>query len=329
MRQGRRHLPTHEIASKRCSSPNAIRAEANTVMRGSVGTVCVAATPFCRDHEVPTNHEVAKWAKQSRSQQENTIMKGVVLAGGTGSRLYSLSKITNKHLLPVYDKPMIFYPIQTLVNAGIEEIMIVTGGERAGDFLRLLGNGAEFGLKHLDYTYQEGVGGIAQAVSLTEHFAGGGKLVLMLGDNVIQGNIIKAVESFRRQEDGAKIMLAEVENPESYGVPEFQNGTVVQIEEKPKVAKSQYAVTGMYMYDNKVFNIIGDLKPSQRGELEITDVNNAYIEMGQMTYEILEGWWGDAGESIDALLKVNNLVARDGANKIVDSSQYTGKGERQ
>lgn len=243
-------------------------------------------------------------------------MKGIVLAGGTGSRLSPLTKITNKHLLPVYDKPMIYYPIQTLVNAGMREIMIVTGGESAGDFLRLLGNGKEFGLEHLDYTYQEKAGGIAEALGLTEHFSEGEKIVVMLGDNVIEGNIREAVKAFRKQKKGAKILLKEVKNPQSYGVPEIIDDKIVRIEEKPKDPKSNYAVIGIYMYDNKVFDTIKTLKPSGRGELEITDVNNAYIEAGEMTYGVLEGWWADAGESIDALLLANNLVSRDGANKL-------------
>ncbi|RKY57373.1 MAG: spore coat protein [Candidatus Latescibacterota bacterium] len=243
-------------------------------------------------------------------------MKGIVLAGGTGSRLYPLTKITNKHLLPIYDKPMIYYPIQTLVNAGIEDIMIVTGGNNAGDFLRLLGNGREFGLKRLHYTYQERPGGIAHALSLAEDFADGDKIVLILGDNIIEGNIRKAVEDFRRQERGAKVLLKEVENPQSYGVAEIREGRIVRIEEKPEHPKTNYAVIGIYMYDNRVFDIIRTLKPSARGELEITDVNNKYVEWGEMTYEFLEGWWADAGESIDYYLKANNLVAKYGANKM-------------
>jgi len=243
-------------------------------------------------------------------------MKGVVLAGGTGSRLYPLTKITNKHLLPIYDKPMIYYPIQTLVNAGIRDIMIVTGGNNAGDFLRLLGNGKEFGLKHLHYTYQERPGGIADALSLAEDFADGDKIVLILGDNIIEGNIRKAVKDFERQERGAKILLKEVENPQSYGVAEIREGKIVGIEEKPEHPKTNYAVIGIYMYDNRVFDIIRTLKPSARGELEITDVNNQYIAWGEMTYEFLEGWWADAGESIDYYLRANNLVAQYGANKL-------------
>jgi len=243
-------------------------------------------------------------------------MKGVVLAGGTGSRLYPLTKITNKHLLPVYDKPMIYYPIQTLVNAGIEDIMVVTGGESAGDFLRLLGNGREFGLKHLNYTYQERAGGIAEALGLAEHFCAGQKVVVMLGDNIIEGNIRRAVELFKEQRSGAKVMLKEVKYPSSYGVPVIENGRIVRIEEKPERPKSNYAVIGIYMYDSKVFDVIRTLRPSARGELEITDVNNFYIEAGEMTFEVLEGWWADAGESIDSYLEANIMVARSGANKL-------------
>ncbi|HID95183.1 MAG TPA: spore coat protein [Candidatus Latescibacteria bacterium] len=236
-------------------------------------------------------------------------MKGIVLAGGTGSRLFPLTKITNKHLLPVYDKPMIYYPIETLVDAGIQDIMIVTGGESAGDFLRLLGNGREFGLKGLSYTYQEKAGGIAEALGLAEHFAEEDKVVVFLGDNIIEGSIRKAVEDFKVQKEGAKIFLKEVPNPEEYGVPEIVGGRIVRIEEKPPHPKSRYAVIGIYMYDSQVFDIIKTLKPSARGELEITDVNNVYIDSGQMRYEVLDGWWADAGESIDALLRANNLIA--------------------
>ncbi len=242
-------------------------------------------------------------------------MKGVILAGGLGTRLYPLTKITNKHLLPVYDKPMIYYPLQTLINAGIRDILIVTGGNNAGDFLRLLGNGREFGLQHLNYTYQEGEGGIAAALALAEYFAEGQKICVILGDNVIEKNIKKAVEDFERQERGAKIMLKEVPDPERFGVPVFENGKLVRIEEKPKVPKSRYAVTGIYMYDSQVFDIIRTLKPSERGELEITDVNNTYIERGEMTWEILDGWWTDAG-TFDSLLRASNLVAQTGANKM-------------
>lgn len=236
-------------------------------------------------------------------------MKGVVLAGGTGSRLFPLTKITNKHLLPIYDKPMIYYPIQTLVDAGIRDILIVTGGKNAGDFLRLLANGKEFGLAHLDYTYQEGEGGIAEALNLAQHFADGKKLCVVLGDNIIEGSIRQAVDEFRQQEKGARILLKEVHDAERFGVAEISEGRVVRIEEKPRRPKSNYAVTGIYMYDGTVFDKIKFLVPSGRGELEITDVNNAYIEEGTMTFSFLDGWWTDAG-TFESLLRAGNLVAK-------------------
>ena len=241
-------------------------------------------------------------------------MKGVILAGGLGKRLYPLTKITNKHLLPVYDKPMIFYPLQILINAGIDDILIVTGGNHAGDFLRLLGNGKEFGLKHINYTYQEGEGGIADALALAEHFSDYEKIVVVLGDNVIEVSIVQAVHEFRKQKEGAKILLKEVPDPERFGVPEIAGDKIIGIEEKPRVSKSKYAVIGIYMYDAKVFEIIKTLKPSGRGELEITDVSNAYIREGKMTYSFLEGWWSDAG-TFESLLRTSNLVAQGGANK--------------
>ena len=242
-------------------------------------------------------------------------MKGVVLAGGLGSRLRPLTAVTNKHLLPVFNQPMIYFPIQTLVNAGVTDIMIVTGGNSAGDFLKLLGNGKAFGLKHLNYTYQEGEGGIAAALSLVEHFAGGDAICVVLGDNIIQGNIRAAADSYREQDRGAKILLKKVPDPQRFGVPELDGRRVVRIEEKPKQPKSQYAVIGIYMYDGAVFDIIRTLKPSGRGELEITDVNNAYISRGEMTWDELEGWWSDAG-TFESLLHASNLVADTGANKL-------------
>ena len=242
-------------------------------------------------------------------------MKGVILAGGLGTRLYPLTKVTNKHLLPVYDKPMIYYPIKTLINAGIEDILIVTGGNDAGDFLRLIGNGKEFGLKHINYTYQEGQGGIADALSLAEFFADKEDICVVLGDNIIEKNIRGAVEAFERQKHGAKIMLKEVSDPQRFGVPELDGDRVVRIEEKPKSPKSKYAIIGIYMYDNTVFDIIKTLKPSERGELEITDVNNRYINRGEMTWEVLDGWWTDAG-TFGSLLRASQLVAETGANKI-------------
>jgi glucose-1-phosphate thymidylyltransferase len=242
-------------------------------------------------------------------------VKGIVLAGGLGTRLKPLTAITNKHLLPVYDKPMIYYPIQTLVNAGVNDIMIVTGGNSAGDFLRLLKNGKEFGLKHLNYTYQEGEGGIADALRLCEDFADGEPVCVVLGDNIIEGNIRRAVRSYRHQGGGAKILLKRVPDPQRFGVPELDGRRVVRIEEKPKEPRSDYAVIGVYMYDAGVFDIIKTLKPSGRGELEITDVNNVYIERDEMSWDELEGWWTDAG-TFESLLRASNMVARTGANKL-------------
>lgn len=235
-------------------------------------------------------------------------MKGVVLAGGTGSRMYPLTKVTNKHLLPVYDKPMIYYPIQTLVDAGIRDILIVTGGKNAGDFLRLLGNGKEFGLAHLNYTYQEGEGGIADALGLAEHFADRGSICVFLGDNIIEESIRDAVEDFRSQPAGARILLKEVPDAERFGVAEVRGDRIAGIEEKPRNPKSNLAVTGIYMYDGTVFDKVRQLVPSGRGELEITDVNNAYIREGTMSFSYLKGWWTDAG-TFDSLLRAGNLVA--------------------
>ena len=237
-------------------------------------------------------------------------MKGVILAGGLGSRMMPCTKVTNKHLLPVYNKPMIYYPIQTLVKAGLEDIMIVTGGNNAGDFLRLLGNGSDFGLKDISYTYQEGEGGIAEALKLTENFVDEEKVVVMLGDNIIKDDISQAVEEFEKQPQGAKIFLKEVDDPERFGVAEVENGKVINIVEKPKNPKSNYAVIGIYMYDNQVFDIAKKLKPSDRGELEITDVNNEYINRGSMTYSIIDGWWTDAG-TFESLYRASKLVAED------------------
>jgi len=235
-------------------------------------------------------------------------LKGIVLAGGTGSRLFPLTKITNKHLLPIYDKPMIYYPIQTLVDAGIKDIMLVTGGRNSGDFLRLLANGKEFGLNHLNYTYQEGEGGIADALALTEHFADGEKICVILGDNIIEKSIRAAVEDFERQPKGAKILLKEVVDAERFGVAELHGDKIAGIEEKPKKPKSNYAVTGIYLYDGTVFEKVRHLVPSRRNELEITDVNNLYIQEGSMTFAYLDGWWTDAG-TFESLLRATNLVA--------------------
>jgi len=235
-------------------------------------------------------------------------MNGIVLPGGTGSRLFPLTTTTNKHLLRIYDRPMIYFPIQTLVDAGIRDILIVTGGRNSGDFLRLLANGRQFGLAHINYTYQEGEGGIADALMLAEHFADGQKICVVLGDNIIEGNIAKAAERFSNQLAGAHILLKEVTDAERFGVAEVDGPQIVGIEEKPRFPKSNYAVTGIYMYDATVFDKIKALVPSGRGELEITDVNNAYIREGSMTFSFLEGWWTDAG-TFDSLLRAANLVA--------------------
>ena len=243
-----------------------------------------------------------------RGEKREFVLKGIVLAGGTGSRLFPLTKITNKHLLPVYDKPMIYYPIQTLVDAGIRDILLVTGGLNSGDFLRLLANGKEFGLQHLNYAYQEGEGGIADALALAEHFADNEPICVILGDNIIEGSIAEAVQDFERQERGARILLKEVHDAERFGVAELDGDRIVGIEEKPKVPKSPYAVTGIYMYDHTVFDKVRRLVPSGRGELEITDVNNAYIREGSLAFSFLEGWWTDAG-TFDSLMRAAQLVA--------------------
>ena len=245
-------------------------------------------------------------------------MKGIVLAGGLGTRLDPLTRVTNKHLLPVYHKPMIYYPIEALVNAGITDILIVTGGRNAGDFLQLLGNGKEFGLKHINYTYQEGEGGIAEALGLAEHFAEGQKICVVLGDNIIERNIAAAAEAFRQQERGAKILLKEVPDAERFGVAEINGDRIAGIEEKPQNPRSNYAVTGIYMYDPAVFEKIRTLVPSGRGELEITDVNNLYIQEGTLTFATLDGWWTDAG-TIESLHRASEMIAKTGANK-TDSS---------
>ncbi|MEM7310417.1 MAG: sugar phosphate nucleotidyltransferase [Planctomycetota bacterium] len=244
-------------------------------------------------------------------------MKGVILAGGLGTRLFPLTKITNKHLLPVYDRPMIYYPIEALVNAGVTDIMIVTGGRKSGDFLSLLGNGSDFGLKHLNYTYQKGEGGIAEALGLCEHWVAGDDICVILGDNIIENNIASGVANFHEQGQGAKIFLKEVHDPQRFGVAELKGEKVTGIVEKPKHPVSNLAVIGIYMYDARVFDIIKTLEPSDRGELEITDVNNWYIRDASMTYEVLDGWWTDAG-TFDSLQHAANLVADGGANKMDD-----------
>ncbi len=235
-------------------------------------------------------------------------MRGVVLAGGLGTRLAPLTKVTNKHLLPIYDKPMIYYPIETLVRAGVEDIILVTGDTSAGDFVRLLGNGKDFGLSHMDYVYQEGNGGIAEALGLAQYYGRRDQIVVILGDNILEDDITPYLEAFRRQGKGAKILLKEVDDPERFGVAEIEGNRVVGIEEKPKKPRSSYAVTGVYFYDSWVWDVIAALKPSDRGELEITDVNNAYIRKGEMTFDILKGWWTDAG-TFESLYKANRLIA--------------------
>lgn len=236
-------------------------------------------------------------------------MKGIILAGGLGSRLLPLTKTTNKHLLHIYNKPMIYYPIETLVKAGTTEILIVTGGNHAGEFLRLLGNGSQFGLKHISYTYQEGELGIAYALSLAEDFANREKIAVILGDNIIEENIKSQIKIFETENYGARLLLKEVEDPERFGVVEFDdNKRIVSIEEKPKQPKSNYIVTGILMYDFKVFDIVRILKPSARNELEITDVNNAYLKSNDLSYGFLNSFWTDAG-TFDSLLKANNLIA--------------------
>jgi glucose-1-phosphate thymidylyltransferase len=246
-------------------------------------------------------------------------VKGVILAGGSGTRLHPLTRITNKHLLPIYDRPMVTYAIEALVKAGISELMVVTGGTHAGEFLRLLGNGHEYGIDRLSYAYQERAGGIAEALGLAERFAAGERVCVMLADNVVERSLAPAVENFRRQERGARILLAREDEPEHLrhlGVPELDgDGRIARIVEKPDSPPSPYAVTGIYFYGAEVFEVIPTLEPSGRGELEITDVNNWYIDQGSMEYDVLEGFWGDAGESIDAYYAVNDFVRGHGANR--------------
>jgi len=246
-------------------------------------------------------------------------VKGVILAGGTGTRLHPLTRITNKHLLPIYDRPMVTYAIEALVTAGVDEIMMVTGGTHAGEFLRLLGSGNEWGISRLSYAYQERAGGIAEALSLAERFVDGDRVVVMLADNIVGRSIRSAVENFRHQERGARILLSRMEDPahlSHLGVPELDaDGRVVRIVEKPDDPASDYAVTGIYFYDQSVFEIITTLVPSGRGELEITDVNNWYVDQRTIEYDVLDGFWGDAGESIDAYYEVNDHVRAHGANK--------------
>ena len=245
-------------------------------------------------------------------------MKGVILAGGSGTRLHPLTRITNKHLLPIYDRPMVTYAIEALVTCGVTDLMVVTGGTHAGEFLRLLGNGHEWGIDRLSYAYQERAGGIAEALGLAERFAAGEPIIVMLADNVLERSIKHAVANFADQRDGARILLAREEDPEHLrhlGVPELDDGRVVKIHEKPSEPPSSFAVTGIYFYGPRVFEIIPNLEPSGRGELEITDVNNWFIDQGTMEYDIVDGFWGDAGESIDAYYAVNDFVRAHGANK--------------
>lgn len=240
-------------------------------------------------------------------------MKGVVLAGGMGTRMLPLTKVTNKHLLPVYDRPMIYYPLEAMATAGITEVLVVTGGSSAGDFMRLLGNGSEFGLTSLYFAYQFGAGGIADALRLAEDFCDGDRMCVILGDNIVQKSIKPIAEKFRRQEKGAKVLFNKVKNNQRFGVPIFKDGALIGIEEKPQKPKSDYAVTGIYFYDSMVFEVIHNLEPSSRGEFEITDVNNIYLEKGLLTWDELEGWWTDAG-TFESMRHASNLVAEDGAN---------------
>ena len=242
-------------------------------------------------------------------------MKGVILAGGSGQRLHPLTRITNKHLLPVYDRPMIYFAIEQLAGAGIDRIMIVTGGNHAGEFLQLLGNGSAFGLQHLDYAYQERAGGIAEALGLTEWFAAGDPIAVLLGDNIFQHSISGIVDRFRADPHGARIVLAEVDNPSAYGIADLQDGRIRAIIEKPANPSSRYAVTGLYLYDARVYGMLNTLVPSARGELEITDINNRYLALGALTHEHVQGYWADCGESADMLLRAGQLVAANGANR--------------
>lgn len=244
-------------------------------------------------------------------------MKGVILAGGLGTRLQPMTRVTNKHLLPVYDRPMIYYPLQQMVAAGLKEILLVTGGNSAGDFLKLLGNGREFGLQHLHYTYQEGEGGIAEALGLAEHFSEGGPLCVILGDNLFQDSLASHLDAFRARGEGAMVLLKEVVDAHRFGVVEMEGTWIRRIVEKPKDPPSNLAVTGCYFYDGNVFGIIRGLEPSARGELEITDVNNAYVADGRMEYRVLEGWWTDAG-TVSSLYRASELVAGDRQNPVLN-----------
>lgn len=243
-------------------------------------------------------------------------MRGVILAGGSGQRLDPLTRITNKHLLPVYDRPMVYFAVEQMVLAGIDRIIIVTGGNHAGEFLRLLGSGRAFGLRHLDYAYQERAGGIAEALGLAEHFADGGPIAVLLGDNIFELSVAPIVDRFRRSPKGARIVLAEVEHPEAYGVAVFEGDRLARIVEKPAHPPSKYAVTGLYLYDARVFEFVRELVPSARGEFEITDVNNHYLSIGELSHEVVRGYWADCGESLDSLFRSGQLVATRGANRV-------------
>jgi len=245
-------------------------------------------------------------------------MKGVILAGGSGTRLHPLTRITNKHLLPIYDRPMVTYAIEALVGAGVSELMLVTGGTHAGEFFRLLGNGHEHGIDRLFYAYQERPGGIAEALGLAERFVNRDRVVVMLADNIFEHSLRPTIENFEAQERGARVVLSELDEPEHLrhlGVPELNGGRIVRIVEKPADPPGKHAVTGVYCYDADVWTVISELEPSGRGELEITDVNNWYVEQGTMRYDVLDGFWGDAGESIDAYYAVNDFVRGHGANR--------------
>jgi len=263
--------------------------------------------------------KVATLEQSAPGTRLNSIMpalrgiKGVVLAGGSGSRLDPLTRVTNKHLLPVHDKPMVFYPLQALRASGVEEVLLVTGGNDPGDFLRLLGDGRELGLRHIEYVYQKGNGGIADALALAESFAAGSKLCVVLGDNIVHKIFRSSVQAFIKQGEGARIHLSPVPAPQRFGVPELDGERVVRIIEKPASPPRPFAVTGIYMYDQKVFDIIRTLRPSARGELEITDVNNHYIAAGTMSWAVLDGWWSDAG-TFESLREASNLVWQYGAN---------------
>ena len=251
-------------------------------------------------------------------------MKGVVLAGGLGTRLLPMTRVTNKHLLPVYDRPMIYYPLQQLAHAGIDDILVVTGGDSAGDFLRLLRNGHEFGLEHVRYAYQEGEGGIAEALGLAEHFVGDGPMVVILGDNLFQHPIRGAVEAFVADPEGAMILIKDVDDPERFGVARLEDDRVVEIIEKPTNPPTSYAVTGCYFYDSSVFDIINALEPSKRGELEITDVNSAYIERGSLRHHLVDGWWTDAG-TVTSLYRAGTLVAAEHGNAVLRQMRPEGE----